>query len=106
MRGSWQMIAILSKPILGISGVAGGELTVPGEAGEGSLWWKQPSQMVKGYEQLADVDILEQDPADHMQAMKNPHLCPFLIEIRRKGDERSVGQGMFMEVEVQRAGER
>eukprot|EP00961_Rhodomonas_salina_P005620 76193-Rhodomonas_salina.1 len=40
--------------------------------------------MLEGYEELADIDMLEQDPANNTAAMKNPLLRPFWIELQKK----------------------
>eukprot|EP00961_Rhodomonas_salina_P267658 3616483-Rhodomonas_salina.1 len=38
------------------------------------IWRILASQMLEGYEALADINMLEPDPANHTQAMKNPRL--------------------------------
>eukprot|EP00961_Rhodomonas_salina_P008411 114423-Rhodomonas_salina.1 len=48
------------------------------------IWHILASQMLEGYEALADIDMLEPDPANHTQAMKNPLLRPFWIESQNK----------------------
>eukprot|EP00961_Rhodomonas_salina_P299787 3939207-Rhodomonas_salina.3 len=51
--------------------------------------------MLKGYEALADIDILEPDPANHKQAMKNPCLRPIWIESQNKEIKGLWDKGCF-----------
>eukprot|EP00961_Rhodomonas_salina_P073800 991773-Rhodomonas_salina.1 len=44
------------------------------------IWKVLASQMLEGYEELADIDMLEPDPANNTAAMKNPLLRLFWID--------------------------
>eukprot|EP00961_Rhodomonas_salina_P250236 3382649-Rhodomonas_salina.1 len=63
-----------------------GELTQKDCAGpfqnilQNEVWRELASQMMDNYEQLADIDTLEPNPAHHKEAMQNPRLKPFWIE--------------------------
>eukprot|EP00961_Rhodomonas_salina_P146761 1975910-Rhodomonas_salina.1 len=40
--------------------------------------------MTEGYEQLADIDMLEADPNNRTEALRNPRLLPFWIDSENK----------------------
>eukprot|EP00961_Rhodomonas_salina_P097628 1313491-Rhodomonas_salina.1 len=59
------------------------------------IWKVLASQMLEGYEQLADVDMLEQDPANNNAAMKNQLLRLFWINSQNKEMEGLEWKGCF-----------
>mmetsp|Transcript_27856 Transcript_27856/g.65715 ORF Transcript_27856/g.65715 Transcript_27856/m.65715 type:complete len:97 (-) Transcript_27856:1858-2148(-) len=59
------------------------------------IWRVLASQMIKGYEALADIDMLEPDPANHTAAMKNPRLKPFWLESEGKEMKGLWDKGCF-----------
>lgn len=59
------------------------------------IWKVLASQMLEGYEQLADVDMLELDPANNNAAMKNQQLRPFWIDSQNKEMEGLERKGCF-----------
>eukprot|EP00961_Rhodomonas_salina_P257635 3481416-Rhodomonas_salina.1 len=40
--------------------------------------------MTEGYEQLSDIDMLEADPRNRTEALRNPRLRPFWIDLENK----------------------
>eukprot|EP00961_Rhodomonas_salina_P017697 238015-Rhodomonas_salina.1 len=51
--------------------------------------------MQDGYDSLADVDILEPNPANRRAAMKNPRLHPFWMASEQKEMTGLWAQGCF-----------
>eukprot|EP00961_Rhodomonas_salina_P032108 432563-Rhodomonas_salina.2 len=48
------------------------------------VWRVLASNMTEGYEQLADIDMLEADPNNRTEALRNPRLLPFWIDSENK----------------------
>eukprot|EP00961_Rhodomonas_salina_P127599 1720540-Rhodomonas_salina.1 len=48
------------------------------------IWRLFASQMIEGYDKLADVDILEPNPSNRNKAMLNVRLRPFWMDSENK----------------------
>ena len=59
------------------------------------VWRVLASTMHENYEQLADMDMLEQTPANHRQAMNHPRLKPFWMDSERKEMDGLWKRGCF-----------
>eukprot|EP00961_Rhodomonas_salina_P083135 1116895-Rhodomonas_salina.3 len=59
------------------------------------IWRVFASQMIKGYEELADVDMLEPDPPNSSAAMQNVRLLPFWMQSENKERDRLNSKGCF-----------
>eukprot|EP00961_Rhodomonas_salina_P193748 2615862-Rhodomonas_salina.1 len=51
---------------------------------ENEVWLVLASQMAEGYKALADIDMLEPNPANRNEAMQNSRLRPFWITLEIK----------------------
>eukprot|EP00961_Rhodomonas_salina_P288513 3899255-Rhodomonas_salina.1 len=51
--------------------------------------------MIEGYEELADIDMLEPDLANRTAAMKNVRLCPFWMQSENKEMDWLNAKGCF-----------
>eukprot|EP00961_Rhodomonas_salina_P221581 2995987-Rhodomonas_salina.1 len=52
------------------------------------IWRVFASQMMENYKQLADVDMLEPNPANSIEAMLNMRLSPFWLDSEQKEMDR------------------
>eukprot|EP00961_Rhodomonas_salina_P212497 2869930-Rhodomonas_salina.2 len=48
------------------------------------VWLLLASQMMENYEQLVDIDMLEPNPANQNEAMRNHRLKPFWLDSEQK----------------------
>eukprot|EP00961_Rhodomonas_salina_P192912 2603143-Rhodomonas_salina.1 len=65
------------------------------DAQRNEVWQVLASQMMEHYEELADVDMLEPNPANRNEALRNARLRPFWIDSKRKEMDGLWRRGCF-----------
>lgn len=64
-------------------------------ADHNEVWLVLASQMIEGYEELADIDMLEPDPPNRPAAMRKVRLSPFWMQSENKEMDGLNTKGCF-----------